>query len=92
MFIHAIKESTSAMPHLDLRFNGELVEIVKNKINKHLGLTFASDGNGISHIDSIVNSSFIQAYVLRNLKFTLSKQTLSNIYPTLTMPTLEYAC
>jgi hypothetical protein len=32
---------TSAVPHLDLRFNGELVEIVKN--HQHLGLTFASD-------------------------------------------------
>ena len=44
--------STSAVPHLDLRLNGEPVEIVKN--HKHLGLTFASDGNGSNHIDNIV--------------------------------------
>ena len=39
----ALVISTSAVPHLDLRLNGEPVEIVKN--HKHLGLTFASDGN-----------------------------------------------
>jgi hypothetical protein len=44
--------STSAVPHLDLRFNGEPVEIVKN--HKHLGLTFTSDGNWSNHIDNIV--------------------------------------
>ena len=44
--------STSAVLHLDLRLNGEPVEIVKN--HKHLGLTFASDGNGSNHIDNIV--------------------------------------
>jgi hypothetical protein len=30
--------------------------------------------------------------VLRKLKFTLSNQTLSNIYLTFIKPTLEYAC
>jgi hypothetical protein len=30
--------------------------------------------------------------VLRKLTFTLSKQTLSNIYLTFIRPTLEYAC
>jgi hypothetical protein len=70
-------DATSAVPHLDLRFNGEPVEIVKN--HKHLGLTFASDGNWTNHIDNIVNAAFKQVTVLRKLKFTLSNQTLSNI-------------
>jgi hypothetical protein len=74
----------------NLRFNGEPVEIVKN--HKHLGLTFASDGNWTNHIDNIVNAAFKQVNVLRKLKFTLSKQTLSNIYLTFIRPTLEYAC
>ena len=78
------------MPHLDLRFNGEPVEIVKN--HKHLGLTFASDGNWTNHIDNIVNAAFKQVNVLRKLKFTLSKQTLSDMYLTFIRPTLEYAC
>jgi hypothetical protein len=57
-----------------------------------LGLTFASDGNWTNHIDYIVNAAFKQVNVLRKLKFTLSKQTLSNIYLTFIRPTLEYAC
>jgi hypothetical protein len=39
----ALVISTSVVPHLDLRFNWEPVEVVKK--HKHLGLTFASDGN-----------------------------------------------
>jgi hypothetical protein len=85
----ALVISTSAVPHLDLRFNGEQVEIVKN--HKHLGITFASDGNWTNHIDNIVNAAFKQVNVLRKLKCTLSKQTLSNMYLTFTWPTLEYA-
>jgi hypothetical protein len=59
--------STSAVPHLDLRFNGE-------------------DENWTNHIDNIVNAAFKQVNVLRKLKFTLSKQTLSNIYITVKVP------
>jgi hypothetical protein len=51
-----------------------------------VGLTFASDGNWKNHIDNIVNASFKQVDVLRKLKFTLSKQTLSNIYLTYIRP------
>jgi hypothetical protein len=74
----ALVISTSAVSHLDLRFNGEPIEIVKN--HKHLGLTFASDGNWTNHIDNIVNAAFKQVNVLRKRKFTLSKQTLSHMY------------
>ena len=86
----ALVISTSAVPHLDLRFNGEPVEIVKK--HKQLGFTFASDGNWTDHIDNIVNAAFKQVNVLRKLKFTLSKQTLSNICLAFIRPTLEYAC
>jgi hypothetical protein len=67
----ALVISTSAVPHLDLRFNGEPVEIVKT--HKHLGLTFASDGNCTNHIDNIVNAAFKQvnrALVFLGLKST----------------------
>jgi hypothetical protein len=61
-----------------------------------LGLTFVSDagrhGNWTNHIDNIVNAAFKQVNVLRKLKFTLSKQTLSNIYLAFIRQTLEYAC
>jgi hypothetical protein len=71
-------------------FNEEPVEIVKK--HKHLELTFASDGKWTNHIDNIVNATFKQVNVLRKIKFTLSKETLSNIYLTFIRPTLEYAC
>ena len=82
----ALVISNSAVPHLDLRFNGESVEIVKK--HKHLGLTFASDGNWTNHIDNTVNAAFKHVNVLRILKCTLSKQTLSNIYLSFIRPTL----
>ena len=41
---------------------------------------------------SPIISGYEQVNVLRKLKFTLSKQTLSNIYLTFIRPTLEYAC
>jgi hypothetical protein len=73
----ALVISTSAVPHLDLRSNGEPVEIVKN--HKHLGLTFASDGNWTNHIDNIVNATFKQVNVLRKLKL-LFPNKLYQIY------------
>jgi hypothetical protein len=86
----ALVISSNAVPYLDLRFNGEPVEIVKNR--KHLGLPFASDGNWTNHIDNILDAAFKQVNVLRKLQFTLSKQTLSNICLAFIRPTLEYAC
>jgi hypothetical protein len=60
--------------------------------HKHLGNNFASDEHWTNHIDNIVNAAFKHVNVLRKLKCTLSKQTLSNIYLTFIRPTLEYAC
>ena len=76
--------------YLDLRFKGEPIEVVKN--HKHFGITLALDGNWTNHIDNIVSASLKQVNVLRKLKCTLSKQTLSNIFLTFIRPTLEYAC
>jgi hypothetical protein len=59
---------------------------------KHLGVIFASDGNWTVHIENIATSALKQVNVLRKLKFTLSKQALSNIYLTFIRPVLEYAC
>jgi hypothetical protein len=46
-------------------------QIVDN--HKHLGVTFASDGNWIVHIENIATSALKQVNVLRKLKFTLFK-------------------
>ena len=48
-----------------------------------------SDGNCTVHIENIATSALKQVNVLRKLKFTLSKQALSNIY--LIFIRLEYA-
>jgi hypothetical protein len=58
---------------------------------KHLGVTFASDGNWTVHIENIATSALKQVNVLRKLKCILSKQALSNIYLTFIIPVLEYA-
>jgi hypothetical protein len=51
-----------------------------------MGVTFASDGNWTVHIENIATSALKQVNVLRKLKFTLSKQALSNIYLTFIRP------
>jgi hypothetical protein len=56
-----------------------------------MGVTFASDGNWTVHIENIATSALKQVNVLRKLKFTLSEQSLSNIYLTFIRPVLEYA-
>jgi hypothetical protein len=85
-----ILSNNTNIPELNIRFNNESVELVDNHI--HLGVTFVSDGNWIVHIENIATSALKQVKVLRKLKFTLSKQALSNIYFTFIRPVLEYAC
>ena len=43
-------------------------------------------------LPNVYGTTLKQVNVLRNLKFTLSKQALSNIYLTFIRPVLEYAC
>ena len=66
------------------------VEIINN--HKHVVVTLSSDVNSATHIDNITTSALKQVYVLRKLKFTLSKKGLSDIYITFIRPFLEYAC
>jgi hypothetical protein len=66
------------------------VALVDN--HKNLGVTLAFDGNWTVHIGNIATSALKQVNVLRKLKFTLSKQALSNIYLTFIRHVLEYAC
>jgi hypothetical protein len=85
-----IISNNTNIPELNIRFNDESVELVGN--HKHLGVTFASDGNWTVHIENIATSALKQVNVLRKLKCILSKQALSNIYLTFIIPVLEYAC
>lgn len=86
----ALVISNTEVPNINIEFNQESVEIIKN--HKHLGVTLSSNGTWTSHIDNIAQSALKQVNVLRKLKFTLSKRTLSNIYITFIRPLMEYAC
>ena len=46
-----IISNNTNIPELNIRFNDESVELVGN--HKHLGVTFASDGNWTVHITGI---------------------------------------
>ena len=86
----ALVISNTEVPNIDIEFNNEKVEIVKD--HKHLGVTLSFNGSWTSHIDNIAQSTLKQINVLRKLKFTLSKRTLSHIYLTFIRPVMEYAC
>ena len=77
-------------PNMNIIFNNERVEIVEN--HKHLGITLSDNGRWTTHIENIASATLKQINVLRKLKFTLSKDALSNIYLTFIRPHLEYAC
>jgi hypothetical protein len=86
----ALVITNATPPEINIKFGGDNVEIINN--HKHLGVTLPSDGNWTTHIDNITTSALKQVYVLRKLKFTLSRKNLSNIYITVIRPLLEYAC
>ena len=75
---------------LDLRFNDQPIPMVEN--HKHLGVTFSSDCKWTAHIDNICRSASKQIYILRKLKYILSRQHLNRIYLTFILPLFEYAC
>ena len=82
--------SKAVTPTININFNNEVVEIVKN--HKHLGITLSCDGSWSEHIEKIANSALKKVNTLRKLKFRLSKNALSNIYITFIRPIMEYAC
>ena len=63
-----ILSNNTNIHELSIRFHDESVELVDN--HKHLGITFASDGNWTVHIENLATSALIQVNVFRKLKFT----------------------
>ena len=86
----ALVITNATPPEINIEFSGENVEIIND--HKHVSVTLSSDVNWTTHIDNITTSALKRVYVLRKLKFTLSKKDLSNIYITFIRPLLEYAC
>ena len=59
--------------------------------HKHLGIIFTDNGKWTAHIDNITAKVSKQIAVLRKLKYTLTREFLSNMYITFIRPTMEYA-
>lgn len=59
--------------------------------HKHLGLHLASDLKWSEHINIIVNKALKKLGLLKKLKFSLGKNSLSKMYITFVRPILEYA-
>ena len=57
-----------------------------------MDVTFSRDCKWTAHIDNICKSASKQIFVLRKLKFILSRQNLNKIYLAYILPLLEYAC
>ena len=75
---------------MNLVFDDQDIQLVEN--HKHLGITFSADCRWSVHIDNICNSASKQIFVLRKLKYILSRYNLNKIYQTYILPLLEYAC
>ena len=82
--------ASNSPENIELNFDG--ITLHNTSEHKHLGLTFMSSGKWSSHINNICNSAYKKINVLRKFKYVLSSSTLSKIYNTFILPTLEYAC
>ena len=59
--------------------------------NKHLGLTFSSNGKWHDHINNMSKSAFKLLGMMRSLKFRLKRESLNQIYISFLRPIVEYA-
>ena len=59
--------------------------------HKHLGLVLSQDLSWSAYIDSIVKKAYQRLGLLKKLKFTMCRKTLSKMYTTFIRPLLEYS-
>ena len=59
--------------------------------HKHLGLVLSQDLSWSAYIDSIVKKAYQRLGLLKKLKFTICRKTLSKMYTTFIRPLLEYS-
>ena len=76
-----------SFPHLV--FENTQIEFVEN--HKHLGLTLSNTGKWNCHIDNIAKTSSKILGIMRQLKYTLSRAALNQIYISYVLPVLEYS-
>ena len=70
-------------------FENTQIEFVEN--HKHLGLTLTNTGKWNCHIDNIAKTSSKILGIMRQLKYTLSRAALNQIYISYVLPVLEYS-
>ena len=75
--------------NVQLTFNATPVKQVT--YHKHLGLTFNCTPNWSNHLDEIISKANKRLGIIRNLKYTLSRDTLKILYVTYVRSILEYA-
>jgi hypothetical protein len=61
------------------------------ELHKHLGVIFSNDCKWTKYIDKLIEKSYKQLNVLRQLKFKLKRNYLEKNYLTFIRPILEYA-
>ena len=75
--------------HIDLTFDNSHLELSSE--HKHLGITFNSSATWTNHLNEIITKANKRLGILRNLKYTLDRDTLLILYKTYVRSTLEYA-
>ena len=85
-----IFEASDAQKHsMQFMFDNSVISPLTT--HKHLGIIFTDNGKWTAHIDNITAKVSKQIAVLRKLKYTLTREFLSNMYITFIRPTMEYA-
>ena len=81
--------SSTNIVNPQLIFNNVPVTFVHS--HKHLGVTFSDNGKWHDHINNILKSTSRLLGIMRNVKFTLRRSALNQIYISFLRPILEYA-
>ena len=72
-----------------LNFNNSIIDFVES--HKHLGVTFSCNGQWHTHIETIQKGAYKILGIMRKLKYSFSRQALSQIYVSYVRPLLEYS-
>ena len=74
--------------HPSLCMNGTIIE--KTTSHKHLGLTVSSTCTWTDHVNNISDKARTRFYLLRALKFRVSRKSLEKMYISYISPLIEY--
>ena len=77
----------NSVQHSSLFMNGTLIE--ETRSHKHLSVTFSSTCKWTDHVNSIPDKAWTILYLLRVLKFRVSRKSLEKMYISHIRPLLE---